>query len=141
MFQSRRLRSLERTNAFAPVRAEDGAHVVKRLSQPCQIVLAVALCACSSSGSNSGSRDGPPADASVDGTPPSGVHGLPDGSMLSDLSMYEYDAATLGQHEGVRVFNVAEMSPGEISDVINGPGTIIGGFCNSGACLPTLLGR
>jgi hypothetical protein len=53
--------------------------------------------------------------------------------------MYNYDVATFGQYPGVNVLNVAEMSPSAISEVVNGPGVIIGGFCNSGACLAPLL--
>jgi len=53
--------------------------------------------------------------------------------------VFEFDAATLGQYEGVQVLNFAEMSPAAINGVVNGPGVIIGGFCNSGACLARFL--
>jgi hypothetical protein len=59
--------------------------------------------------------------------------------VLTDLSLYEADVATFGQFPGVQVYNVANMSPAAIAEVVNGPGTIIGGFCNSGACLAPLL--
>jgi hypothetical protein len=36
---------------------------------------------------------------------------------------------------GVLVHDVMSMSPAEIRAVLEGPGTIIGGFCESGACL------
>jgi hypothetical protein len=68
-----------------------------------------------------------------------GVHGFADGSVLTDISLFEADVAKFGQYPGVNVFNIAEMSPGAISNVVNGPGIIIGGFCNSGACLAPLL--
>jgi RHS repeat-associated protein len=68
-----------------------------------------------------------------------GAHGAVDGTWVADLGMFEFDAATLGQYEGVQVFNFAEMSPTAISEMINGPGTIVGGFCNSGACLAAYM--
>lgn len=68
----------------------------------------------------------------------SGVHGFPDGTTLPDPALYQEDLETFGDVPGVNVYNVPEMSPGEVNNVLNGPGTIIGGFCNSGVCL---LGR
>ena len=65
----------------------------------------------------------------------SGTHGAVDAAFTVDLGMFEFDAASLGQYEGVQVFNFTEMSPTAITELVNGPGTIIGGFCDSGACL------
>jgi RHS repeat-associated protein len=65
----------------------------------------------------------------------SGVHGFADGTTAIDLGMFQFDAASLGSYEGVEVFNFAALSPSEITGLVNGSGTIIGGFCNSGACL------
>ena len=69
----------------------------------------------------------------------SGGHGTLEGIFKPELSMFEFDAATLGQYEGVQVLNFAEMSPAAITEIVNGPGVIIGGFCNSGACLAPFL--
>lgn len=66
----------------------------------------------------------------------SGVHGALDGSIESvDSSLYEADVARFGNYPGVTVYNYPEMTPGQINSLLNGPGTTIGGFCNSGACL------
>jgi hypothetical protein len=64
-----------------------------------------------------------------------GAHGAADGSLIADASMYADDLRAFGDLPGVHVYNVASMTPAEIGGVLNGPGTIIGGFCNSGACL------
>jgi RHS repeat-associated protein len=64
-----------------------------------------------------------------------GVHGLADGTTIADYSLYEADVATFGKIPGVNIYNVPSMTPGQIGSVLNGPGTTIGGFCNSGACL------
>jgi hypothetical protein len=64
-----------------------------------------------------------------------GAHGAADGSLIADTSMYADDLRAFGDLPGVHVYNVASMTPAEIGAVLNGPGTIIGGFCNSGACL------
>jgi hypothetical protein len=64
-----------------------------------------------------------------------GVHGLADGTTIADYSLYEADVATFGEIPGVNIYNVPSMTPGQIGSVLNGPGTTIGGFCNSGACL------
>lgn len=64
-----------------------------------------------------------------------GAHGLPNGTMTGDASMLADDIAKFGHWPGVTIHNVMDMSPGEIRSVMNGPGTIIGGFCDSAACL------
>ncbi|MFD6663684.1 hypothetical protein ACFWDK_15125 [Micromonospora chalcea] len=64
-----------------------------------------------------------------------GVHGLPDGSLISDAGMYADDVKRFGSIPGVSVHNLPAMSSGEVKQVLEGPGTIIGGFCNSGVCL------
>lgn len=61
--------------------------------------------------------------------------GAADGSLIADASMYADDRRAFGDLPGVHVYNVTSITPGEIGAVLNGPGTIIGGFCNSGACL------
>ena len=68
-----------------------------------------------------------------------GVHGTPDGNMLPDRSLFDADAARFGDIPGVRVHNVPDLSSSQISNILSGPGTIIGAFCNSGACLTRLM--
>jgi hypothetical protein len=69
-----------------------------------------------------------------------GAHGLRNGSLLADASMLADDIAAFGNMPGVTVYDVASMSPAEISAVLQRPGTIIGAFCDSGACLATYGG-
>jgi hypothetical protein len=64
-----------------------------------------------------------------------GAHGLPNGSMLADASMYADDVARFGDLPGVTIHDVASMSPEAISGLLQRPGTIIGGLCDSTACL------
>jgi RHS repeat-associated protein len=64
-----------------------------------------------------------------------GVHGLEDGSTIAERSFYDADMARFGDVPGVQVHDITTMTPGEINNVLNGPGTAIGGFCNSAACL------
>lgn len=64
-----------------------------------------------------------------------GAHGFPNGTMVADASMYADDVAKFGDMPGVSVHNVASMSPEAIRGVMQRPGTIIGGFCDSTACL------
>jgi RHS repeat-associated protein len=65
----------------------------------------------------------------------SGVHGATDGSMIIDLQMHADDVARFGGLDGVTVHNMSELTSQELGSLLNGPGTTIGGFCNSGACL------
>ena len=64
-----------------------------------------------------------------------GAHGLPNGTMVADARMYADDVARFGDMPGVTIHDVASMSPEAISGVLQRPGTIIGGFCDSTACL------
>jgi hypothetical protein len=64
-----------------------------------------------------------------------GVHGDAMGTMIPDASMFADDVARFGQIPGVTVHNVPDMSPNQIREVLNKPGTTIGAFCNSGQCL------
>ncbi|WP_157699781.1 RHS repeat-associated core domain-containing protein [Pseudorhodoplanes sinuspersici] len=65
----------------------------------------------------------------------SGVHGEITGAMAVDVSLFRADVARFGNLPGVTVYNLPELSPGQIKNLLNGPGTTIGAFCNSGACL------
>ena len=69
----------------------------------------------------------------------SGVHGelQADGSlsMRAEAELYQDDVQAFGNLPGVNVYNLPDLTPAEISELLNGPGTTIGGFCNSGACL------
>jgi hypothetical protein len=37
---------------------------------------------------------------------------------------------------GVTVHDMTTFTPAQVNGMVNGPGTTIGAFCNSGACLP-----
>ncbi len=68
----------------------------------------------------------------------SGAHGTLDGAMIPEPSFFADDVARFGQMPGVVVRDVTTMSQAEISAVLKSPGTTIGAFCNSGACLGPL---
>jgi RHS repeat-associated protein len=65
----------------------------------------------------------------------SGVHGGPGGEIMPDFALFQDDLATFGHMPGVTVHDYTQMTPGMLMDVMNSPGTVIGGFCNSGSCL------
>ena len=69
-----------------------------------------------------------------------GSHGLPNGSLVADAGLLADDVRTFGSIPGVHVYDLPSMTPAEVRAVLNGPGTIIGGFCDSGACLARLAG-
>lgn len=64
-----------------------------------------------------------------------GAHGLVDGSLITDASMLADDVAAFGRIPGVQVHDLPSMSSAQIQEILSSPGTVIGGFCNSGACL------
>jgi hypothetical protein len=64
-----------------------------------------------------------------------GVHGLPDGTTLVDSSLYRADLKEFRNIPGVNIYNFPDLTPMQIKSLLNGPGTTIGGFCNSGVCL------
>lgn len=65
----------------------------------------------------------------------SGVHGFPNGSTQAARDLFDADVLRFGSISGVRVFNFPDMAPLEITNLLRGEGTTIGGFCDSGACL------
>jgi uncharacterized protein RhaS with RHS repeats len=65
----------------------------------------------------------------------SGVHGTPAGATLPALDLFKADVARFGRIPGVQVYNFPAMTPGQITNLLRAPGTTIGGFCDSGACL------
>ena len=67
-----------------------------------------------------------------------GVHGALDGTWTSDASLVADDMMRFGTIPGVNVYNLEEMTSAEITALLNGPGTTIGAFCNSGVCLAGL---
>jgi hypothetical protein len=69
-----------------------------------------------------------------------GAHGLPNGSIVADGGLLADDVARFGDLPGVHIYDLPSMSPAEIQAVLNRPGTIIGGFCDSGACLAPYSG-
>lgn len=65
----------------------------------------------------------------------SGVHGNPDGTWEVDSSFYTDDVTKWGHIDGVTVYDVSKLPPSQITALLNGKGTTIGGFCWSAACL------
>lgn len=69
----------------------------------------------------------------------SGVHGDINGTILKiDQQMYEDDVLRFGEIPGVTVHNYPSLAPQQITNLLNGTDTTIGGFCNSGVCLAPL---
>jgi hypothetical protein len=60
----------------------------------------------------------------------SGVHGLADGTTVVDASLYRDDVKAFGDLAGVFVHNFPDLTPAQITGLLNGEGTTIGGFCN-----------
>lgn len=65
----------------------------------------------------------------------SGAHGEVTGVMRAERAFFDAHIEMFGHLDGVNVFDVSRMSSGEISRLLQGPGTTIGAFCDSGACL------
>lgn len=65
----------------------------------------------------------------------SGVHGMPSDVTISAPDLFKADVARFGGIPGVRVYDFNALSPAQRTDLLRGPGTTIGGFCDSGACL------
>jgi hypothetical protein len=59
-----------------------------------------------------------------------GIRGL-----TPDITLFNADVQKFGGLPGVTVQDVTKMTPGQIKQTITGPGTTIGAFCNSAACL------
>jgi hypothetical protein len=64
-----------------------------------------------------------------------GANGSADGNMTPDDRFYVEDMERFGDLPGVVIHNLPTMSEGEVSAVLQGPGTIMGGFCHSAICL------
>jgi hypothetical protein len=58
--------------------------------------------------------------------------------MSADVSLFNADVQKFGGLPGVSVQDVTKMTPAQIRQTITGPGTTIGAFCNSAACLGQL---
>jgi hypothetical protein len=65
----------------------------------------------------------------------SGAHGEASGLITAERGFFEADRSAFGGLEGVNVFDITRMAPGEIIGLLSGHGTMIGAFCDSGACL------
>jgi RHS repeat-associated protein len=67
----------------------------------------------------------------------SGVHGATDGNMVMSVAMFQSDVAEFGGLQGVTVYDMNALleNPSSLTAILNGRGTIIGAFCNSGKCL------
>jgi hypothetical protein len=65
-----------------------------------------------------------------------GVHGSPNGTMSPEPNFMDADELEFYNGvPGIRIYNVPSMSDADITRLLNGPNTTIGGFCNSAACL------
>ncbi|MEL7296398.1 MAG: RHS repeat-associated core domain-containing protein, partial [Pseudomonadota bacterium] len=64
-----------------------------------------------------------------------GVHGAPTGSIVPDGALLLDDIEMFGDIPGVHIHDLSTISVDKAREILNGPGTIIGGFCDSGACL------
>ena len=64
-----------------------------------------------------------------------GAHGTARGGLIADAGMLADDIAEFGRMPGVHVHDVSSMTAAQIRAVMQRPGTIVGGFCNSGVCL------
>ena len=64
----------------------------------------------------------------------SGVHGYADGTMKAASEFLTADQAAFGSLPGVTVHDMTTVGPAQLSNMVNGPGTTIGAFCNSAAC-------
>jgi len=64
-----------------------------------------------------------------------GVHGFENGTTLIDGSLFTADKIRFGNLPGVNVHNFPDLSEQQLRTLLNGSGTTIGAFCDSGACL------
>lgn len=64
-----------------------------------------------------------------------GVHGTPDGVMKADPRLLAEDIEAFGDIPGVNIVDMSTAAAADVTAMLNGVGTTIGAFCNSGACL------
>ena len=69
-----------------------------------------------------------------------GAHGFPDGTIEADPRLFRDDVKEFGHRPGVHIHDLPAMSPAQIGEIVNAPGIIIGGFCDSGAFLAPYIG-
>jgi RHS repeat-associated protein len=69
----------------------------------------------------------------------SGAHGLGNGAKIAEYEFFAADTEAFGHIPGVTVHNVMGMTESQIARTLNGSGTIIGAFCNSRACLGSMM--
>jgi hypothetical protein len=65
----------------------------------------------------------------------SGVHGSPSGVIRPEAEFFLADSLEFGHIPGVTVHDFPALTSTEIKNLLQGPGTTIGAFCNSGVCL------
>jgi hypothetical protein len=68
-----------------------------------------------------------------------GAHGAVDGTLDPDPSMLQEDISTFGSIPGVTIYNVMTTGSSILTQLVNGPGTTIGAFCNSAAYLSPFM--
>jgi hypothetical protein len=71
----------------------------------------------------------------------SGVDGFANGTTEPAPQFLAADQAAFGDIPGVTVHDYSSLSSDQVKDMVNGPGTTIGGFCNSGACIAAKVGQ
>ena len=67
----------------------------------------------------------------------SGVHGFADGSTTSELKFLNEDLTRYADVPEVTVYDFNDLTDSQITDMVNGPNTTVGAFCNSCYVLPT----
>jgi RHS repeat-associated protein len=65
----------------------------------------------------------------------SGVDGFANGTWRASAEILQEDVSLFSNIPRVNIYNIDQMTSAQIRNIINGPGTTIGAFCNSGACL------
>ena len=69
----------------------------------------------------------------------SGLHGFADGTYQADLELLAEDIAAFGNMSNVTIYNYLALKISELVAILNGNGTVIGAFCNSGAVIANTL--
>jgi RHS repeat-associated protein len=69
----------------------------------------------------------------------SGVDGAPNGTTEPNARFLRDDNQAFADVPQVNVYDFSQMTESQVKDLVNSTATTIGGFCDSGACLRTLI--
>ncbi len=69
-----------------------------------------------------------------------GVHVYADGTTEVEAQFFQADVAKFVDLDNVNVLDWDSVSSAQLQGMVNGPGTTIGAFCNSGACMASKIG-